>query len=116
MLAAAPELIESAHDAMASLSAAMREGRSAAHLQLICSKLFQALQAELKAASLDEGEKKELLSSALDLCKRSADATITAQLRLDKLRAIVALLDGTANDARPLPNQPRFRVIQGGLA
>jgi hypothetical protein len=114
---AAPELVGRAHDVVERLSAAIQAGGSGAHLQLICSELFEALQAELNRISADETAKKELLSTAVELCRQSGDPKLKAQLRLAQLRAILALLKGGVPSA-PLQqlNQPRFRVIQGGLA
>jgi hypothetical protein len=116
-MSAAPELVERAHDLVERLSAAIHDGGSAAYLQLICSELFEALQAELGRANLDEHDKRQLLSAALDLCRQSGDPKLKAHLRLAHLRAIVALLTGvSASVPETVPNQPRFRVIQGGLA
>jgi hypothetical protein len=112
----APDLVERAHDVVKRLSATIHAGGSGAHMQLICSELFEALQVELSRISDDEPVKKEMLSTALDLCRQSGDPKLKAQLRLAQLRAIVALLVGGVPGApRRAPSQPRFRVIQGGL-
>ena len=117
MSATASELAERAQDVVERLSAAIQAGASAAHLQLICSDLFEALRLEFNRTSRDDRALKELLSAALDLCKRSSDPTLTAQLRLAQLRAIVAIFSGEAPSAQqPMASRSRFQVIQGGLA
>jgi hypothetical protein len=116
MSAVAPELVERAHDVVVRLSAAVQAGSSGAYLQLICSELYEALRDEFNRAPMDDTARKELLSNALVLCKRSGDHALTAQLRLAQLRAIVALLESGAPHAPQAQGQPRFRVIQGGLA
>jgi hypothetical protein len=118
MSATAPELVERAHVVVERLASAMAAGGSAVHLQLICSELFEALQAELGRISASEAAKKELLLTALDLCKRSAEPTLGAPLRLAQVRATVALLQGglPRGPAQGSAGQPRLRVVQGGLA
>jgi hypothetical protein len=117
MSATAPELAQRAHDVVERLAAAIQVGSSAAHLQLICSELFEALRVEFNRASVDESTQKKLLSSALDLCRQSGDPKLTAQLRLAQLRAVVALLHGGLPSApQPALSRARFRIIQGGLA
>lgn len=117
MSVAAPELTQHAHDVVERLSAAIDDGRSAAHLQLICSELFEALRAEYERVPAEEKVAKDLLSTAIILCKRAGDPALSAQLRLAQLRATVALLHcGLPSELARTTNQPRFRVIQGGKA
>ena len=117
MSATAPELVQRAQDVVERLSAAIHAGGSGANLQLICSELFEAIQAELKLVAVGEGSKKELLSSALDLCIRVGDPTLKAHQRLAQLRGLVALLHGgDACAPTAVREVPRFRVIQGGIA
>ena len=116
MSATASELVERAHDVVQRLSVAIQAGRSAAHLQLICSELFEALRAELGRAPVEDTDQRELLSTTLILCKRSGDPALNAQLRLAQLRAVVALLKGGTPSVPAHSIRPRFQVIQGGLS
>lgn len=114
MSAPASEIAERAQNIVARLADALEAGRSRAHVQLICSELFEAVRIESEWPG-QEPDRREMLSAALDLCGRAGDPTVNAALRLAHLRAVVALLQGGLA-AQPEAAAPRFRVIQGGLA
>ena len=114
MSATASNLAQRAHTAVERLSAAIDAGNSAAHLQLICSELFEALRLELESEAEDVA-RRDMLLVARDLCQCSADTTLSGSLRVAQLRAVVTLLQGGLTH-RPIVGVARFRVIQGGVA
>ncbi len=106
--------------ARAALSAAARNAqrrRFTLYSTLLASLLYEELQKELGATQAHEVRKQDVLTKAIDRCRRAAG--LCPDGAVEELRAVLELLEtGVPLQAHVTPEDRRaqLRVIQGGLS
>jgi hypothetical protein len=123
------QLIDLGEDTLGQLARGVAAGAGVLHLQLIASQLYEAVKRELDALPAGDAGLKEVLSSALEQCRRAAKpgaapplilvelGTAVAMLSMHELGSTVAMLGmREASEPAPARGRPQLRVIQGGRA
>jgi hypothetical protein len=106
--------------ARGALSAAARNAqtrRFTLYSTLVASLLYEELQKELGATQAHEARKQDVLTKAIDRCRRAAG--LCPDGAVEELRAVLELLEtGVPLQAHVTPQDRRaqLRVIQGGLS
>ena len=114
-----PDLVRLGQEVVGQVGRELLRGGNIVHMQLLASRFYEAIKADLAATPRHEAAKVGALAAAAAQCRRSAQNGVSPHLMLIELRAAVAMLS-----APPAPHQtetvvrfgPQLRVIQGGLA
>ena len=114
-----PDLVRLGQEVVGQVGRELLRGGNIVHMQLLASRFYEAIKADLAATPRHEAAKVGPLAAAAVQCRRSAQNGVSPHLMLIELRAAVAMLS-----APPAPHQtetvvrfrPQLRVIQGGLA
>ena len=92
-------------------------GSRIVHMQLIASRLYEAIKDELDTTPRHLAARVHVLAAAAEQCRGAAQNSVSAHLMLVELRSAVAMLNGEVLCAvRPPVGRPKLRVIQGGRA
>ena len=119
-LAVKTDLLDLAHETVATVARRVADGDCSFHCQLLASIFYEAAKLELNKTSRDDAQRFELLSAVLDQCGRAAHPRAAPSMILERLRSALAMMqaDGRSMPAsqRSFQKTHRFRVIQGGLS
>jgi hypothetical protein len=94
------DLIACGRDTLATMRAALADGRSIVHCQLLACHFYEAMARDPQALPM--------LGALLDRCRRAAAAS-PAELLRELSAAVTALEQGQGRPVRPV-----LRVIEGG--
>lgn len=113
------ELVELGHEIVAQMAHELVSGARALHVQLLASRFYEAVKAELEHTPRDRPTVRGVLAASADQCRRSATNGTLPPLMLVELRAAVAMLTGRSPQGSLPPirsTRPLLRVVQGGRA
>jgi hypothetical protein len=111
------DLLALGRETTTKMAQCLERGGSAFKCQLIASRFYEALRAELKRCFPFQ-ERHRLLTIAVDRCKRASRHGIPPATIFAELNGALAMLDGAEAGTAPLlrfGGRPMLRVIQGGL-
>jgi hypothetical protein len=113
-----PELLRVGQEVVAEAGRELLRGGNIVHLQLLASRFYDAVKAELEASPRHYAHAVGALAAAADQCRRSAQNEVSPHLMFVELRAAVAMLSGplTSHADAVVRLKPQLRVIQGGRA
>jgi hypothetical protein len=110
-------LIALGEEVVANVGRELLSGSRIVHMQLIASRLYEAIKDELDTTPRHLAARVHVLAAAAEQCRRAAQNSVSAHLMLVELRAAVAMLNGEVLCAgRPTVGRPKLRVIRGGRA
>jgi hypothetical protein len=112
-----PALVRVGQDVITEVGQELLRGGSLVRMQLVASRFYEAVKAELAATSPDDAHRLAALSAVVSQCSRLAQQGVSPHLIFVELRAAVAMLTRSMPDQpEAVVRSPTLRVIQGGRA